>query len=235
MSVKTTALTSLANLKSALKISTTTDDQLLEKAIDRASDWIESQTNRKLKARKYNGFSGGAATIETHPTTKVADEDYLYFSGRTLDRGGDTIYEEGHGIYHLPQYPVQANSVLTFGLHVLTTRDVSGETWDTTTYAEWRDFIVEREKGRLILLAGPFSADYRNYRVTMAAGFQTGSAQPYVPDDLEQLCIELIKDSYQGRSNLQSETIGTWSRTFNAQKDRKEVKDTLDKYSRISL
>ena len=36
MAMKTTALTTLGNLKSALKISTTTDDPLLEKAIDRA-------------------------------------------------------------------------------------------------------------------------------------------------------------------------------------------------------
>src|SRR5215212_8604980 len=141
MAVKTAALTTLGNLKSALKISTTTDDTLLEKAIDRASDWIESQTNRKLKARKYNGSSS------THGTTGVADEDYLYFSGRTLDRGGDTLIEEGKGVYHLPQYPVQANSVLAFGLHLLSARDSSGETWDTAAYTEWQDFIVEREKG----------------------------------------------------------------------------------------
>src|SRR5687768_1206673 len=130
MALKSSALTTLGNLKSALKISTTTDDQHLEKAIDRASAWIESQTNRKLKARKYNGGSS------THGTTGIADEDYLYFSGRTLDRGGDTLIEEGKGVYHLPQYPVQANAVLTFGLHLLFTRDENGEVWDTTTYAE---------------------------------------------------------------------------------------------------
>src|SRR4051794_15704672 len=107
MATKSTALTTLGNLKSALKISTTTDDQTLEKAIDRASTWIENQTNRKLKARLYNGLTGGAETLGTHPTTKVPDEDYLYFSGRTFDRGGDTLIEEGRGVYHLPQYPVQ--------------------------------------------------------------------------------------------------------------------------------
>src|SRR3954468_24544585 len=100
MSTKPAALTTLANLKSALKISTTTDDSNLEKLIDRASDWIENQTNRKLKARKYN------AAGSTHGTTGVADEDYLFFSGNTLDRGGDTLIEQGRGVFHLPQYPV---------------------------------------------------------------------------------------------------------------------------------
>jgi hypothetical protein len=235
MATKTTSLTILGNLKSALKISTTTDDQLLEKAIDRASSWIETQTNRKLKARKYNGLTGGAATLGTHGTTGVPDEDYLYFSGRTLDNGGDTLIEQYKGVYHLPQYPVQSNSVVTFGLHVLSLRDATGETWDTTSYVEWRDFIVEREKGKLILLSGAFVRDFRNYRITMSAGYQIGSAQPYVPDDPEQLCIELFRDIYRDRSNLQSETIGTWSRTFDTQKEKREIKDTLEKYSRISL
>jgi hypothetical protein len=234
MATKTTSLTTLGNLKSALKIQTTTDDPLLEKAIDRASQWVETQTGRKLKARRYNGLTGGAETLGSHPTTKVPDEDYLYFSGRTLDRGGDTLYEEGHGVYHLPQYPVQSNSVLAFGLHLLSARDASGETWDTTAYVEWQDFIVEREKGRLILLNGPFSSDYRNYRITMAAGYQVGSAQPCVPDDLELLCIELVKDIYRDRSNLKQETIGTWSREFDTQKSKPIVQDTIDTYRRFS-
>ena len=73
------------------------------------------------------------------------------------------------------------------------------------------------------------------YELTMAAGYQVGSAQPYVPDDLELLCIELVKDLYKDRSNLQSESIGSWSRTFNTQKVKPFVEDTLAKYSRISL
>ena len=79
MAVNSASLTTLANLKAALTIATadTSKDTLLEQCIDRASQWIEGRTERKLKARKYNG---GAST---HATTGVTDEDYIFFSGST--------------------------------------------------------------------------------------------------------------------------------------------------------
>src|SRR4051812_896388 len=91
------ALTTLANLKSALKISNTTDDAYLEQLINRATWQVEQRTNRKdssgkygFKARRYNGASASAPN-NVHTTTNVPDEDYIYFDGTTQDRGGDTI------------------------------------------------------------------------------------------------------------------------------------------------
>ena len=233
MSVNASALTTLANLKEAVGIASgdTSQNAYLEKVINRTSAWIEKQTGRKLKARHYNGGDS------THETTSVSDEDYIYFSGATKDRGGDTIIDErGYGVFWLPQWPVQANSVLAFALDPLESRsNDSGETWDEDELDEFDDFIVERDSGKLILLTGPFTEGHRNYRVTMAAGYQE-SAAPYVPEELELLCIELAKTVYKEDGDVRSEKIGSWSRTFAKSKMESEfISDTIDSYSRTLL
>lgn len=243
--MNTDALTTLANLKSAVGIATadTSKDTFLEQCINRATWLIEDATNRKfnngtqggLKARKYNGSSG---TLTLGGSDTIASEDYLYVNGYTTDYGGDTIIENGHGVLYLPAYPVQANSVLTFQLAVLSDRGSGvsgGETYDATTYTEWDDFIVDRQNGILRLLGGPFSAGLRNYRITMAAGYLYGSAQPYVPPDLEGLCIEMAKGLYRDNRNLQSESIGSWSRSYDRQKEDPVTKGILARYLRPVL
>jgi hypothetical protein len=53
MAVDTYALTSLANLKSYLGITSSSDDTILEKSIDRASDIAERYMGRKILSRAY--------------------------------------------------------------------------------------------------------------------------------------------------------------------------------------
>lgn len=139
---------------------------------------------------------------------------------------------QGLGVFYLPQYPVQANSVLTFVLSVISTRDSSGETWDTSALTEWEDYVVERETGVLRLLGGRFAPGYRNYRLTMAAGYAYGSAQPYVPPDLEQLCIAKVKKLYRNEYGLQSESLGTWSRSFKPEEVDKFIDQIVSLYRR---
>lgn len=232
MAVSTTALTTLANARAALGIATadTSKDTLIEQYIDRATAQIESATERKLKARKYN--NGGS----THGTTGVSDEDFLFFSGSTLDEGGDTVVDpNGYGVFYLPQYPVQANADLTFALGVLTARTSAGETWSTTDLVEWEDYVVDREKGILRLLGGRFTPGFRNYRITMCAGYKVGNAHPYVPADLEQLCIALVKKMFRNESGVTSESLGTWSKSYDVSKADEYINATLAKYRRLSV
>src|SRR3954453_9023876 len=93
----TDSLTSLENLKAALNISTadTSEDPYLERLINRASRWVEAETDRRtpdgkygLKARRYNGATGSAPD-NIHAATTVPDEDFIFFSGYPKDRGGD--------------------------------------------------------------------------------------------------------------------------------------------------
>jgi hypothetical protein len=60
MAVGPYALTSLANLKAWLGISTSTDDTVLESAIDRATARIESYVGRQILSRTYTEWRSGA-------------------------------------------------------------------------------------------------------------------------------------------------------------------------------
>jgi hypothetical protein len=237
------ALTTLANLKSVVGIASadTSKDAYLEMCINRATGLIEEMTNRKsnsglnggLKARRYgSGFSGSV-----HPTTAVPDEDYLYFSGMPRNMGGETDTDDlGRGVFYLPAYPVQANSVVTFALAVLYGRSAAGgEVWDETTHAEFDTFTVDRGNGVLRMIGSPFVWGEKNYRIKMAAGFQYGSVQPFVPSDLEGVCLELAKRIFRDNRNVTSESLGTWSRSFDRSKEDPFVTQVIAKYSRISL
>lgn len=231
MAVAATSLTTLSNLKESLGISSsdTSKDSQLERIIDRATYYIESRTERKLKVREYN--NGGS----THPDSSVSDEDYVYFSGSTKGKGGDTVGTE----FYLPAWPVQPNDEnVTFTLATLSNRGsdvVGGEAWDTDDLAEYDDYIVDRENGIIRLLGGIFSPGMRNYRVTMAAGYKFGSAQPYVPPDLEELCIEVAKKLFRDDAGLMSEKIGTWSRTYDPEKAKERIEEGIYRFRRFSL
>ena len=75
MAVGPYALTSLSTLKSWLGITTSTDDAVLEAAIDRATSRIESYLERNIRERSYAEWRSGAGvdTIRLHqwPVTTV--------------------------------------------------------------------------------------------------------------------------------------------------------------------
>ena len=235
MPVSPFALTTLANLKEVLGIATadTSKDASLERVIDRTTLFIEGEIRRKLKARKYNGNTPINPAL-VHPTTNVVNEDYLFFSGSTTDYGGDTVIDPNcsFGLYYLPAYPVRPNAEtgsVTFVVSVLTERSAGGETWDTTILNEYRDYLIDREKGELRLLSGPFTPGVRNYRITMCAGYVT------IPADLEGLCLELARDIYRDSRELASESIGTWSRSYDKSKSDPYVEGLLSRFSRTIL
>jgi hypothetical protein len=232
MAVNKDALTTLANLKEQIGIATadTSKDTQLEKIINRATTWIESQTGRKLKARGYNGISG---SLTLGGSDTITNEDYIFFSGTRMENGGDTLLDATGCYFHIPQYPVQLNSVLPFALAVLSSRSGGIESWDATAHVENDTFFLDRQNGILRLIGGVFTTGTRNYRITCAAGFIVGSAQPYVPGDLEDLCIQVAKKLYRNEQGLQSESLGTWSRSYNTEKENAAIDATLAHYRRF--
>jgi hypothetical protein len=232
MPIHSDALTTVDNLKEVLEISETdlTKDDRLARLINRATAYIESKTERKLKCRNYNGGSG------THDDTAVPDADYIYFSGSLKDEGGDTVKDErGYGLFYLPAYPVQPDSDLTFALDTLDKRDALGDTWDTSDLVEGDDYIVDRENGILRSLWGRFVIGHKNYRITCAAGYNEGSEPPYVPADVEDLCILVAKRMYIENRSLQSESIGGWSRTFDTKLAESDIEERISLLRRWSL
>ena len=123
-----------------------------------------------------------------------------------------------------------AANALAFELAVLSDRE--SDVWDATALTENTDYIVDYANGFIRLLAGIFTPGLKNYRVKCTAGFQIGAAQPYVPDDLEGLCVDLCRQVYRNTKNLQSETLGTWSRTYNVAKEDPLITAVIAKYSR---
>src|SRR5437588_5962795 len=108
-----TDLTTVADFKAAQNVTTTADDAWIQQLITRAPAWIEQMTNRKFVARRYNGATASAPS-NVHTTTGVTDEDYWYFDGNQAQIDNDPqSWAYGNGLYYLPQYPIQANSVLT--------------------------------------------------------------------------------------------------------------------------
>jgi hypothetical protein len=224
VAVAADALTTTANLKTELGISGSSQDTRLDKLIDRATDWIEGKTGRKLKARHYK-------LDEAAFTPGVLSEDYLYFDG-----DAQVVNEKGLGEYILPQFPVQRSSVtdaLAFELSYLSNRGSDGDTF--TALVENEDYVVDYEKGIVRLLAGRFTSGVKNYRITCTAGFFVGAAQPYVPDALEELCILECKRRLYDKDGVTSERIGTWSRTFDAEKAKEAIDEKVALFTRYRL
>lgn len=75
MAVGAYALTSLANLKAFMGVTTTTDDALLEQLIDRASAKIESYCGRLFITRAYrewrDGYGAPIIVLKNRPVTAV--------------------------------------------------------------------------------------------------------------------------------------------------------------------
>ncbi len=241
MLVKPTALTTVENAKAALGVKTTADDALIGSLIDRATSWIEDQTNRRFKARNYNNDNTTTFT-PGDPYTAIDSEDFLYFSGSEIDDGGDTLENDvGYGLYHAPQWPILRPSVagaLAVQLAILTARaagaDGAGDTWDATVFLEGRDYVVDYARG-IVTKLGKFTAGVKNYRLSCTAGYYLGTNQPFVPDDLEQLAIEMVRLVYKDRRNLKAESIGTWSREWDTSLQDPIVYDTLSKYRRLVI
>lgn len=251
MALNSDALTTLANLKEEVGIATadTSKDSRLERVINRATRWIEKETGRKLKARNYNGFNAtGEGSDFDHRTGSsghtVPSEDFLYFSGN------DAITDDqGRGVLHLPVFPVlkvnsSARSVIhhpnaiTFRLDTIDDRGstVSGyQTW--TNLTEWDDYVVEQEAGIVKLLGSVFTPGIRNYRVKCTAGYSVGAAdtQPYTPDDLEELCILVAKHRFLDKDTVRSESLGTWSRSYDTEKINDVIEEKLSHFRRYSL
>ena len=219
------ALSTLANVKEALKITDASQDSLLTSLLNRVTGWIEDTTHRKLVARNYNG-KGTAFSV-----TSVPSEDYIYLNGSQ-----SFVNDAGYGELYLPVYPIQrtGTDVLTFNLAVLQNRsNALGEVWDSSSVLEYDSYILDAESG-VIHLYGPAMPGYRNYKVTCTAGllYPATPAAPWVPPDLESLCIELCKQMFRESRNVVSERISEWSRTYKLDVPDPHNKDILDKYSR---
>jgi len=92
MAVGTYALTSLSNLKDWIGITSSTDDAILESAIDRATDVVEKYCDRKFKSRTYYEWSepNGESTLTVRNTPIVSINAISYGSRSAMKITSDT-------------------------------------------------------------------------------------------------------------------------------------------------
>lgn len=267
MAVGTYALTSLANLKSFLGITSTTDDVILEKCIDRATAIIESHCDRKLKARTFYEFlmPEGDKTVRTeeHPINSIDTISYgsqTSFSISSDTGSTDVIATVGFDGTTLRLYKVtsggsESTSSLLASSYATTSAlvtqinsSVSGWSATLTKNAYTRslyrfggrgvidadctlefprdnvsEYRVDFDTGRIHItedrfpgireddaMANRFPHGFFPVFVQYNAGYST------VPDDLEQVALEISGDIFRERlqdRTLVSENLGEYSYT----------------------
>lgn len=92
--------------------------------------------------------------------------------------------------------------------------------WDTVedtadyTFVEHDDFVVYQEEGKIYKRAG-WSRGHKNYRISYTAGYALAD----VPYDLKFVCAKICETLHngQGKSGINSETIGRYSVSYNKQ------------------
>lgn len=205
------ALTTLEKVHRMLGIpdTETGDDTYLEELIDAATWSIQEYCGRKFVRRNYNG-----ATAGNHSQTNVPNEDYIKFSGKDSKR------------HALREYPISSAG---FVLEELANRVSGVESWDTLTENE--DYVLDRDTGIITMLdSGVFWRGERNYRVTMAAGYQVQAAAPWVPYDLSNACAVMVKEAYKEQDRMTSDKMGDIGRSYDLTKQRQLVEKVLDNY-----
>jgi hypothetical protein len=237
MAVKKSALATTAMFETRHGVASGVDTSLIEQCINGATDWIEKNTDRKLKARNYNGFG----TDFEHKTSGTGDtvesEDYLYFHGDPDQKG-----DHGGGILFLPAFPILKQkeagrnrynhlNAVPFVLQVLSSRNSSGETW--TTLTENDDYLIEQDTGIIRFLNGSMALGIRNYRVTATLGFSEGTAQPYVEDALSGLCLYIAGKLYREETDKTAAREGSGSTDIVPLEKDKYVLDTIAAYIRL--
>ncbi|MFQ5956176.1 MAG: head-tail connector protein [Candidatus Brocadiales bacterium] len=172
------ALTSAAKVKEYLGVSGTSEDALLSRLVDWASDLVHSYCGRIFTEASYDEYYDGDGT-----------EGLL-----------------------ANQYPIST----------VTSLEVDGIQKDVSSYT------LYGQLGLLKLKSGTFPKGKNNVRLQYTAGYST------IPNDLEQVAIELVALKYydRGRNRLGIEAKDGISY---APYLPKEIKEALDLYKRYRL
>ena len=133
MPVKSSALTSLANVKQYLGISSSDDDALLENIIDRATEWVESYCDRKFKQATYyewhDGLGGRQLRLNNWPVNYVQSVNTGSETAIVVSGNVDTDVRASIAV---DTESVRLNRVETNGTDTVTSFDLSSDAFDVT-------------------------------------------------------------------------------------------------------
>ncbi|MGA7577849.1 MAG: head-tail connector protein [Desulfobaccales bacterium] len=198
-------LTTLANTKQWLGISSDTDDDLLTRLITAASFFIETYLGRRLGSQDYaevrDGTGGRVLNFREYPVTAVSG---VTVNGVSLPLAPDTV---------TPGYRFTRTQIILQG-HRFT--------------QGWGNVTLNYTAGY-----GPASGGWLEDPWLIAP--QPDGSTPWVPFDLEQACIELISWRYEERQHIgqSGKSLQGANVTYIVQDLPPDVKTILDRYRRV--
>jgi hypothetical protein len=238
MALDTYALTTFANAKTYLGLSSTSSGTVaeIEGLINRASDIVEGYCNRKFVARLYakerhDGREQQIIYFDNPPVVSVCLDELAWSTAGMVTRSdGGSFYNDGFSTEN--NKVLVQNSDNNSGLLTLTAVSTGGTTltfsdnitadsedndvtisnvrsvWINDDEVDEDNFTVDEDH---IYYYGEFPEGHRNIKITYYGGYST------IPDDLEQACLEIVQILYEGNENIgniQSEKLGDHSITY---------------------
>jgi len=200
-------LTTLANAKQWLGISSDTDDDLLTRLITAASFFIETYLSRRLGSQDYleirNGTGGQVMNFREYPVTAVA---WVAVNGVSIPPAPDTV---------TPGYRFTRTQIILQG-HRFTLGYGNVTLNYTAGYAH----------------SLPVGGWFEDPWLTDPA--PEGTIPP-LPFDLEQACIELISWRYNERQHIgvSGKSLEGANVTYSVQDLPPDVKTVLDRHRRV--
>jgi hypothetical protein len=191
------ALTTLENAKEFLGVTDSKDDQFIDRLILRASRRITTYLGRPLVLQTYQTLLPSQGSVNLLlPRYPIQTVLRLFDSSDTGSAQAVTQYrvDREAGLLNRDagwSWTVQLDA------HAVTDLPTPG--------GEYRTWLVE------------WSAGYIGPNGTSSTGHGNTSTGSTLPEDLEEACLELIKDRYLARSRsdaVQSEKVGDVSVTY---------------------
>jgi hypothetical protein len=199
-------LTTLANAKQWLNISSETDDDLLTRLIHAASAFIETYLSRRLGSQTYaeirDGTGGRVMNFREYPVTAVS---LVAVNGVPLPLVPDMV---------TPGYRFTRTQIILQG-HRFT--------------QGWANVSLNYTAGY-----GPPSGGW--FEDPWITAPQPDGSIPWVPFDLEQACIELVSWRYMERQHIgqSGKSLEGANVSYSVQDLPPDVRTVLDRYRRVT-
>jgi len=257
----TYALSTLANANSYLGLTSDSGavDTYVENIINRASDMIEDALHNKIMARlnvkeRHDGLGQENIYFDQFPVVAVNLDELAWSStGKTVTRkdGGSFIIDgfltsTGGGDKILVQ-----DSDLNSGLFTTST----GSSGVSALYMRFDEAVVDDTVDDNVILSnfrelwiGDNEIDEDDYKVHTdhiyyPIGFSKGhgnvrmtyyGGQAAIPDDVERLCLRLVKQIYDKSEGVKAEKLGPYSVTYaNEGNIKDEIRNELTRFANV--
>lgn len=257
MAINKYALTNLSNAITYLGLTAGDEDDYIVSIINRASDVIENALHSKIMARltikeRYDGEGQENIYFRQFPVLAVNLDGLAWSAAKTVTRkDGGSFLVDGFAV--ADKVLIQ-NSDLNSGLLTIATDGVDAlvltfvagdiivdDTEDNNVIlSHCRELWVNDDKideddyevhSNHIYYPAGFPKGHGNVRMTYYGGYVL------IPDDVERMCLRLVKQIYEKSEGVKSEKLGPYSVTYAeiAGDMQKEIRNELATYANMVI